>query len=53
MLLCLAAPATAWAADSPPAPKIAAVMEFELIDDMRDYKTFSPQRRKDRKEMRK
>jgi hypothetical protein len=37
MLLCPAAPATAGAADSPPAPRIAAVMEFELIDDMRDY----------------
>jgi len=36
VLFCLAAPAIAWEADAP-APKIAAVMEFELIDDMRDY----------------
>lgn len=36
VLCCLAAPVTAWGADAP-APKIAAVMEFELIDDMRDY----------------
>jgi hypothetical protein len=36
VLVCLAAPATAWEADAS-APKIAAVMEFELIDDMRDF----------------
>ena len=36
MLLCLAAPALAWEADAQ-GRKIAAVMEFELIDDMRDY----------------
>ena len=36
MLFCLTAPVTARAADAP-ALKIAAVMEFELIDDMRDY----------------
>jgi len=36
ILLCLAAPALAWEADAQ-ARKIAAVMEFELIDDMRDY----------------
>ena len=36
VLLCLTAPAAAWEADAP-ALKIAAVMEFELIDDMRDF----------------
>ena len=36
MFFYLAAPASAWGAD-PPALKIAAVMEFELIDDMRDF----------------
>lgn len=36
VLFCLTAPATAREVDTP-APKIAAVMEFELIDDMRDY----------------
>ena len=36
VLVCLAAPATAREADAS-APKIAAVMEFELIDDMRDF----------------
>jgi hypothetical protein len=33
---CLSLPVSAWGADTP-APKIAAVMEFELIDEMRDY----------------
>lgn len=36
VLFCLTAPVTAREADAP-ALKIAAVMEFELIDDMRDY----------------
>jgi hypothetical protein len=36
VLLCLAAPLAARETDTP-APRIAAVMEFELIDDMRDY----------------
>ncbi|HKQ25493.1 MAG TPA: DUF3280 domain-containing protein [Burkholderiales bacterium] len=36
LLFCPTALATAWEADAP-APKIAAVMDFELIDDMRDY----------------
>ncbi len=36
VLFCLAAPASARETDTP-APRIAAVMEFELIDDMRDF----------------
>ena len=36
LLICVAATATARVADAS-APKLAAVMEFELIDDMRDY----------------
>jgi hypothetical protein len=36
VLLCLAAPLAARETDRP-APRIAAVMEFELIDDMQDY----------------
>ena len=36
VFFCLTAPVTAWESNTL-APRIAAVMEFELIDDMQDY----------------
>ena len=36
LFCCVSIPVSAWGADTP-ALKLAAVMEFELIDDMRDY----------------